>query len=549
MKLIEFRENILSYCVMQEGGQIMSENQWCKVLIVDDELLIRQGIKHSINWEKEGFQVIGEATNGEEALDLIETLNPHIVITDMVMPIMDGEELTKAIKEDYPQIEIIILSSFGDFDYVRSTFQLGVSDYILKPQLEGADLLKALQQAAHKIPEMALVKNRDENEEFRVERIIEKIIAGYDVEENLVLIENVFSHSRYCLFGIDFKAYTNHKKREIRPLVEKIEEELKSNFTHIEIHRLPDAQNLVVFLFNFNLNQLPTIKEFIKRIAVSFIFVDTKVGWALTGPFTDFMELKQVYEKKLQTLLQYLFYLPDKSVVIYDEIPSVRQISEPFQLTKFTELFQRQQFEAAFLYLEAYIEDLAHQYTTDEFTFKSLLGNIIFNVVILLGNMEYDSKEIEQKKYAYISSIDGALNVNEALSIVDEFLTEAKTVINVVINNPNQPNMQRLLDYINAHYAEPLNLTEMGKKFHYNPSYLSNYFSDNNHQSFSEYLKQVRIEKSIELLREEEISIAKISTLVGYSDHSYFCRVFKKSMGVSPSSYRRQYFSTRKKQK
>ena len=133
----------------------MTENQWCKVLIVDDELLIRQGIKHSINWEKEGFKIIGEATNGEEALDLIEAFRPHIVITDMVMPVMDGEALTKAIKEDYPQIEIIILSSFGDFDYVRSTFQLGVSDYILKPQLEGADLLEALQQAAQKIPALS----------------------------------------------------------------------------------------------------------------------------------------------------------------------------------------------------------------------------------------------------------------------------------------------------------------------------------------------------------------------------------------------------------
>ena len=84
-----------------------------------------------------------------------------------------------------------------------------------------------------------------------------------------------------------------------------------------------------------------------------------------------------------------------------------RQINEPFQLTKFTELFQRQHFETAFLYLEAYIEDLAHQYTVDEFEFKSLLGNIIFNVAMLLGNMAYKSKELEEEKYSYISLIDG----------------------------------------------------------------------------------------------------------------------------------------------
>ena len=521
----------------------------CKVLIVDDELLIRQGIKYSIDWEKEGFQIIGEATNGEEALDLIETLQPHIVITDMVMPIMDGVELTKVIKEHYPQIEIIILSSFGDFDYVRSTFQLGISDYILKPQLEGADLLNALKQAAHKIPGVVLVESNSEDVTIPIEDIIDRVLTGIELDEDLAQITTIFSNSHFCIFGIDIKAYTNHKKGRIQPLVEEIEEELKSNFTQIVIHRLPVTQNIIAFLFNFELNQLQTIKEFIKMISMSLRFVDTKVGWALAEPFTEFLDLKQVYQKELLPLIQYRFYLPDTSVMIYDEIPSVPKINEPFQLTKFTELFQRQQFEVAFLYLEAYIEDLAHQYTTDEFVFKSLLGNVIFNVAMLLGNMEYNSKELEEEKYSYISLIDGAPDVRESLLLLDEFLIKAKAVIDEVLTNPNQPNMKRLLDYINEHYAESLNLTEMGKKFHYSASYLSNYFSDNNHQSFSEYLKQVRIEKSLELLQKEGNSIAKISMLVGYSDHSYFCRVFKKFMGVSPSSYRRQYFNTRKREK
>ncbi|KAA0965596.1 response regulator transcription factor [Sporosarcina sp. ANT_H38] len=527
----------------------MSVHKWCKVLIVDDELLIRKGIKHSINWEKEGFQIIGEATNGEEALDLIETFRPHIVISDMVMPVMDGVELTKAIKEDYPQIEIIILSSFGDFNYVRSTFQLGISDYILKPQLEGADLLKTLKQAAYKIPGVVLVDNSGGDVTVSIENIIDRVMTGFGLDEDPGLIGNIFTHSHFCLLGIDIRAHTNHKKSMIRPLIEEIEERVKSDFTHIEIHRLPVNLNIMAFMFNFELNQLHSIKEFIKMLSMSLTFVDTKVGWALTEPFIDFLELKQVYQEKLLPLIQYHFYLPDTLLMIYDEIPSVRQVNEPFQLTKFTKLFQRQQFEAAFLYLEAYIEDLAHQYTTDEFSFKSLVGNIIFNVTILFGNMENNSRSLEEEKYSYISSIEGALNVKEALSLLDEFLTKAKAAIELTLTNPNQNNMKKLLDYINENYAESLNLTDMGKKFHYNPSYLSNYFSENNNQSFSEYLKQVRIEKSIELLQKEEVSIAKISMLVGYSDHSYFCRVFKSSIGVSPSSYRRQYSSTKKRGK
>lgn len=117
-----------------------------RLLIVDDEILIRQGIKHYVNWEQEGFEIVGEAAHGQEALDLIEVVKPDFIITDIVMPIMDGEELTRIVKEKYPHIEVIVLSSFGDFDYVRSTFQNGVLDYILKPKLDAESLLAVLRK-------------------------------------------------------------------------------------------------------------------------------------------------------------------------------------------------------------------------------------------------------------------------------------------------------------------------------------------------------------------------------------------------------------------
>ncbi|MED4958707.1 response regulator, partial [Paenibacillus macerans] len=102
----------------------------CKILIVDDEILVRQGIKHHLNWEQYGFQIVGEASNGKEALEMIGRLSPHIVITDIVMPVMDGEEFTRVLKAHFPQIEVVVLSSYGEFNYVRSTFQSGVADYI-----------------------------------------------------------------------------------------------------------------------------------------------------------------------------------------------------------------------------------------------------------------------------------------------------------------------------------------------------------------------------------------------------------------------------------
>ena len=126
----------------------------CKILIVDDEYLLRQGIKHLVDWRKEGFEIVGEASNGKEALDLIEMLKPHIVISDIVMPVMDGIDLAKIMKSKYPEVQIVILSGYGDFDYVKSTFKVGVNDYILKPKLNPEELLLLLKNIASNIPNL-----------------------------------------------------------------------------------------------------------------------------------------------------------------------------------------------------------------------------------------------------------------------------------------------------------------------------------------------------------------------------------------------------------
>lgn len=512
----------------------MAQSHYCKVLIVDDELLIRKGIKHSIDWEKEGFQIIDEATNGEEALASIENDQPHIVITDMVMPVMDGEMLTKAIKNQYPEIEIIVLSSFGEFEYVRNTFQLGIADYILKTELEGTSLLTVLKETAKKIPGLVLREKNDAATVNSIEEIMRRVMGGNENEADVAYADEYFSHPYYCLLGLSFR-------NENDTLVEKIEEQLKHKFTNIHLERLPKKQNISAFLFNFERGQMQAIKESIKMIATSLTFADEQIVWGLAAPFEDFIQIKQSYENGIMKLLNYHFYLEGQKIFIYDALPNLSNVTASFQLAEFTELFQRRQSEEAFAYIETYTKKLKQQYTEDEFTFKSSLGNIVFNIVILLGNMGYDHKRLDSEKYQYIAKIEEGKSATSTVEIMTQFLQEAKAIVERVEEKSNHSKMQKLLNYIDRNYAEPLTLSEMGEKFHYNPSYLSKYFSDNHHQGFSEYLNQVRLKKSMELLKEGQEPIAKISMRVGYSDHSYFCRVFKNFTGLSPSSYRRKH--------
>lgn len=117
-----------------------------KIVIIDDEMILRNGLKYLCNWESHGFTIAGEAANGIEGFQLVEQLRPDIVITDIVMPGMDGISLTARIKEHFPDIHIIVLSSYDNFSYAKSGFKLGIDDYLLKPELEASDLLHLLEK-------------------------------------------------------------------------------------------------------------------------------------------------------------------------------------------------------------------------------------------------------------------------------------------------------------------------------------------------------------------------------------------------------------------
>ena len=121
-----------------------------KIFLVEDEVVIRNGIKHSIQWEREGYEFVGEASDGELAYPLILKEKPDILITDIKMPFMDGLELSEAVKKELPDIKILILSGYNDFDYAKKAIGIGVTDYILKP-VSAEKLLEAIGNVAVKI--------------------------------------------------------------------------------------------------------------------------------------------------------------------------------------------------------------------------------------------------------------------------------------------------------------------------------------------------------------------------------------------------------------
>jgi two-component system response regulator YesN len=154
--------------------------------------------------------------------------------------------------------------------------------------------------------------------------------------------------------------------------------------------------------------------------------------------------------------------------------------------------------------------------------------------------MKYDVADLEHAKYSYFRSIDEAPSAKATIELMNGFIEEVKKCLDTVQSGPEDVNMKNLIEYIEEHYAEPLTLTGVAKHFHFNPSYLSSYFSTHNKEGFIEYLNRIRIEEATKLLMKGTESISEISGMVGFSDHSYFCKVFKKIKGLSPSQYKRK---------
>ncbi|WP_082795415.1 response regulator transcription factor [Alkalihalobacillus trypoxylicola] len=507
-----------------------------KVLIVDDETLIRQGIKHLIDWEKEGFTIIGEAANGKEALELIEYEQPHIVITDIIMPLMDGKELTKIIKKQFPHIAVVILSSFGEFDYVRSSFQNGVFDYILKPKLEKESFIQIMHKASNHLPQIAEdVKEDQQPVHSYVEQLLEGLVTGFNPELNEEIVKDSLPHSYYYLIGFKIRDFGRDQSVQfVEGIKKKISSALITSFSFIPYkHYFLKSEKETLFAL-VNINEELSFTSHIKALS---IITKEDCRLAISEPFSNLQRLKDVYQQ-LNRISEQFFFSPERILLFEKEWQSEATQSVTFHLDDFLNQLKQEDFDIAFQDLKTYLDFLLHDPKTNVHEFKSFLNNILFNVIILLKNLEYEVSSLETDKYKYITSIDQANDVTETLEILNDFI---KSVSTLSTRKGYNKNIQNLMNYIHSHYMKPLTLTNVAKHFHFNPSYLSNLFATHNKESFIEYLNKIRINEAKKLLRKNGLTIAEISETVGYSDHSYFCKVFKKKTGFSPSKYKKKH--------
>lgn len=511
-------------------------SNFCKILIIDDEFIMRQGIKYMTDWEKEGFKITGQASNGQEAIELIKKEKPHIIISDIVMPQIDGIELSKYIQNNYPDISIIILSSYSDFEYVKSSFQNGAIDYLLKPTLELDSLLNSLKKAAKRIENFTLSSNNEQH----IETILKRLILGFNSDIDFSNLNNLFIYDTFYLFGINVKKiYKNYEDRH--KIITSLTSELDSFFENNSaesVHKILVLDNEIILCvinlkYENSSHLIYELKNFSKGFSSSF----QNSFLVLSKSFDSLKNIKNIYDENFLFLCSQCFFNKNSYFYTYDDYNPISNEAN-FNFKLFSELMSSIKITEAFNMLLNHISLLISNKSSNEFELKNIIQNCTYNTISNLETIKIDQIEINSLKHKLFTKIDQALYADDLILICEEMCNTFNDLISRYENSFNSHIINKIIQYIQTNYAEPLTLTDVSKKFNFNYYYLSSYFSSHNSEGFNEFLNKIRIEKACEFLK-KDIPISLVSSMVGYSDQSYFSKVFKKFTGFTPSSYRK----------
>ena len=530
-----------------------------KVFLVEDEVIIRSGVKKSINWEQEGYEFVGEASDGELAYPMILKEKPDILITDIRMPFMDGLELSRLVKKELPDIKILILSGYDEFEYAKKAIKIGVTEYLLKP-ISAAKLTEVLNAVAETIRQENEEKNlletyfaeMRENTERDKMRLFEKLLMG-----DLSMGEILEAGER---FGMNLGASC------YKIVLFKILANLEN---HVYAEQMVDACSSV--------EQAASMMEGV------YVFQRGVEGWAflLTAQDEKSMEesAKILYQNLKQAMKNYtqLEYFGG----IGSTVPRIRSLKQSFR-------------EADRAFAARFVEEANQIISQKEFEKSQMEEGLKMQGVVQIGKSREmlqkflsngTREEVKAFSDAYISRIEEEnirstmvrqyvvidvciviLSFCERISSANRLQEEAEELqkmmqkihslseikkyvvrlLNEAVELRDAESGRRYSDLIAAakkeienHYmTEEISLNTVAISVGMSPSYFSSIFSKEAGKTFVEYLTEVRIEKAKEFLMCSSMKTSEIGYEVGYKDPHYFSYIFKKVQGCSPKEYR-----------
>lgn len=534
-----------------------------KVFLVEDEMVIRRGIKNSIDWEKEGYIFCGEASDGELAYPMIIKEKPDILITDIRMPFMDGLELCKLVKKELPNIKILILSGYDEFDYAKEAIRLGVIEYLLKP-ISSGKLLEALNGVSESIrrekEDKDLVRKymeeMRENTEHEKQKFFEQMIAGNlsmaDALETGKKYEMNLSAGMYNLLLFRFTLGEENRKSgellgEAEYAIEKLTERLEYVF---EFQR--GVEGWAFLLMADNEEQMSErVKELSKDLEEIMKNYSTIAYFGGIGqPVARLRELEESF-REAERALAARFTMELNRIISVEDIRMAQNVDtlDDIEITSFGEIEKTRTMLEKFLnngaedeideFVDVYINELPEE------NLKSVLMRqyIIMDAYIVMMSFCEKIEGIEGEMQAQSEELKNSMKTSQTLEEIKNYI---RMLLKKIIGVRDTISGRRYSDIIEiakdqirkTYMSDEISLNTIAAEVGMSPSYFSSIFSKEMGKTFVEYLTEIRMDRAKELLMCSSMKTSEIGYEVGYKDPHYFSYIFKKTQNCTPKEFR-----------
>jgi two-component system, response regulator YesN len=512
-----------------------------KLLIVDDEKLIRLGVKSMIERRQKDFYDITLCSNGKEALEMVQREKFDIVLTDIRMPQMDGITFIQNLQNVEYKPALLILSGYDDFNYAREAIKCGAKNYLLKP-IKREELYTSLDNIEKELETSKEITNnqvlvRSYIEEFRANELnyifLRTSVSDEEIEkvgERLKL--DVFNDSYYLGLALRSEGdnrLNNDFSKEIRTMLENYVVSTENK----KIYVFNSESGIVIIASDYSV-----FEHLERRYSKDHLF-DFFVG--ISEEYRGIREIREAYNQALEAVKYRLFsYCYGTNVIKYSSISnkSIDYVMPAEKVERLRNLIETdREKEIERILSEVLNEDKARELNI---LYVEELNGKINQIVLEEIKSKFFLKEEEVlhrfKKFSNIyefnNFIEYAHSLKEFILYINEYIRAIKDIYG------DNRNIEKAIDYINENYYKDLNLAIVSNEVSFNYSYFSQVFKEYTGENFVNYLKKIRINKAKDLLRSSDFKIYEVAQKVGYEDSKQFAKIFRSITGVTPGEYR-----------
>lgn len=525
-----------------------------KVIVADDEQDVRCGIISKIDWAANGFEVVGDANNGEDAFELVQALRPDLLITDIKMPYIDGLELATRLQSILPSTKVVIITGFDDFEYAKKAITLNVVDYVLKP-FNAAEFTEILCKVRAVMDKEAEARRNLEklSEHFRESlpilrehfllSLLEGRIDGAQAQTLMQTYEMSLSGKLYavaCLkCGTGELPASAHRLGLVQVSICKML--MDSLAKRFECYTLIYTEYIVAIMAlqdEKDTGKVIVEMDEVCALAEKYYGAHTPAGLGyLCGELTS---LNKSYRGALAALDYRTLTGPYRTVFIDDIEPSINSqlsldVMDEQNLLRAIRLADYDDIMCVVNRLLSHFEGDALPYKQ----YEIYLVEIITAILRISRSFKLDMESIFGPDF----DILGAISSHTTITGLSEWLTMLCLRVSACIRRERQNNSNLLVkegkEYAQDNFrSADFSVDKMCQELHVSPSYFSSIFKRTEGENFVNYLTTLRMNEAVRLLTETDKKTYIIANEVGISDNNYFSFVFKKRFGVSPSKYR-----------